>query len=58
MKLDGQKLKDHIWSECLNVSVEMQYSKSKVLKAKYDTLSEIWNGINAGTFNIEEGEPT
>jgi hypothetical protein len=54
MLLDGQKLKDHIWGQCLSLSVEMQYSKSKVLKAKYDTLFEIWNGINAGTFTITE----
>lgn len=54
--INKKALMDHIWLRVLKLSIDMEYSKSKVLKAEYDALSEIWNEIKSGKFDMDEDD--
>lgn len=55
MTADGERLKEHIWNKCMKLSIDMQYSKSKYLKGKYDALKELWLELG---FDLKDTDPT
>ena len=52
--VEKQKLLNALHQKVLMVSVDMEYSKSKILNAKYNAYAEIWNEIKLGKYDIEK----
>lgn len=41
-------VQDHLWSKCMTLSIQMQHSKSKGLRAQYAAYAEVWTDIKDG----------
>lgn len=50
MDIPIKQVRDMIWSRCLKLSVEMQYSRKQHYRSQYDALQELWTTLG----DIEE----